>query len=79
MKRMHVPPNNPESQPRHWEHLADELHRLGYSYGYTQGVFADGKLAWIVDAYKHGGHDYRATAATREEAFEEVVRLVTVL
>ena len=79
MKTADIPPGSLQHHQAPWEHLADELHRLGYSYGYTQGVFADGKLAWIVDAYKHGGHDYRATAATREEAFEEVVRLVTVL
>ena len=49
---------------------------LGYSYGYTRGLLPDGRLAWIVDACGEDGDNFRVTAPTREEAFEEVMRLL---
>ena len=55
--------------PLPWEHLADELHSLGYSYGYTQALFPDGRLAWIVDAYKG-----RITCPACHEILEEARR-----
>ena len=76
MKTADIPPGSLQHHQAPWEHLADELHRLGYSYGYTRGLFPGGRLAWIVDAYREGGHDYRVTAATRGEAFDEIVTQV---
>ncbi len=58
----------------HWEHLADELHRLGYGYGYTRAL-VDGRLVCMVDA-RNSEHDFRVTARTRREAFEEILNRV---
>jgi len=54
-----------------WELLAEEIHALGYSYGYVKVIEAfEGKL-WQVDAMKDGQR-WVVKAATLEEAFREL-------
>jgi len=62
------------SMPRHWDHLADELHRLGYSYIFSCSLVR-GRLTWLVDAHD-AKHDFRVRAASRFEAFERILTRV---
>ena len=58
-----------------WEHIADQLHAAGYSYGYAKAVVR-GRLLWVVDACRDG-HRYAVRGETLDEAFPQLGRRAT--
>ncbi len=54
-----------------WERIADDLHRAGYSYGYSKAIVAFVGDVWVVDASR-GGERWIVRAATLIEAFVEL-------
>ena len=49
---------------RYWEMIADELHRDGWSYGYTVALGPGFTRIYAADAHKNDGHRYVSTADT---------------
>jgi hypothetical protein len=39
---------------KHWEIIADNLHKAGWSYGYVSALDCERRTIWIVDAHGYG-------------------------
>jgi hypothetical protein len=39
---------------KHWEIIADNLHKAGFSLGWVSAVDREGQTIWIVDAHGYG-------------------------
>jgi len=39
---------------KHWEIIADNLHKAWRSYGYVSALDREGRTSWIVDAHGYG-------------------------
>ena len=51
--------------------IAEEMHKAGWSYGYT-AAFIEGEMLYVVDAHKDDGHRYVVYAETLMTAFMEL-------
>ena len=64
---------------KHWEIIADNLKRRGWSYGYVSAVDAEGRTIWIADAHRDDGKRYVVPADEKLTGFLELERqLLTV-
>ena len=39
---------------KHWESIADNLHKAGWSLGWVSAIDVEGQTIWIVDAHGYG-------------------------
>jgi hypothetical protein len=39
---------------KHWETIADNLSKAGFSLGWVSALNVDGRTIWIVDAHSYG-------------------------
>ena len=40
---------------KHWEIIADNLKKAGWSYGYVSAIDSSGRTIWIADAHRDDG------------------------
>jgi hypothetical protein len=57
---------------KQWEIIADNLSKVGWSYGYVSALDLEGRTIWIVDAHGYGKRfivraDEKLTAFTELE------------
>jgi hypothetical protein len=38
----------------HWQRIADNLHKAGWSLGWVSAIDSQGRTIWIVDAHGYG-------------------------
>jgi hypothetical protein len=55
-----------------WEIIADNLKRLGWSYGYVSAIDSEGRTIWIVDAHRGDGKRFVVRADEKLTAFLEL-------
>ena len=54
---------------KHWEIIADNLSKAGWSYGYVSAIDSHGRTIWIVDAHRDDGERFVVRADDRLTAF----------
>ena len=59
-----------------WEHIADEISKAGWSYGYVKQCVALKGWLWTVDAHRSDGHRYASQIETLLTAFIELQKVV---
>lgn len=58
---------------KYWEMIADEIHRSGWSYGYTTTVDMEtGRVVWVADAHRSDGQKCVVHAGDILTAFMEL-------
>ena len=60
---------------KHWEIIADNLSKAGWSYGYVSAVDREGRTIWIVDAHGYGKR-FSVRADEMPTAFVELQRAI---
>jgi hypothetical protein len=63
---------------KHWEIIADDLKKAGWSLGWVSAVDRDGKTIWIVDAHRDDGKRFVARSDEKLTAFLELERAVCI-
>jgi hypothetical protein len=61
---------------RHWEIIADNLSRAGWSWGCVSAIDSNGRTIWIVDAHRGDGRRFIVRADEKLSAFVELEREV---
>jgi hypothetical protein len=56
----------------HWEIIADNLSKAGWSWGCVASVDRDGRTIWIVDAHRDDGKRFFVRADEKLTAFMEL-------
>jgi hypothetical protein len=56
---------------KHWEIIADNLSKAGWSWGYVSAVDSDGRTIWIVDAHRGDGQRFIVRADEKLTPFLE--------
>ena len=65
---------------KHWEIIADNLKKAGWSLGYVSAVDCEGRTFWIADAHRGDGKRFIVRADEKLTAFlelETVIRAVS--
>jgi hypothetical protein len=57
---------------KHWEIIADNLSKAGWSWGCVSAVDSNGRTMWIVDAYRGDERRFVARAEEKLTAFLEL-------
>ena len=57
---------------KYWETIADNLSKVGWSWGCISAVDSNGKTIWIVDAHRGDGKRFVARADEKLTAFIEL-------
>jgi hypothetical protein len=57
---------------KHWEIIADNLHKAGWSLGWVSAVDSLGRTIWIVDADRGDGRRFVVRADEILTAFAEL-------
>jgi len=57
---------------RHWEIIAANLKKRGWSYGYVSAIDSQGRTIWIADAYRDDGKRFVVHADEKLTAFLEL-------
>jgi hypothetical protein len=57
---------------RHWEIIADNLSRAGWSWGCVSAIDSNGRTIWIVDAHRGDGRRFIVRADEKLTAFVEL-------
>jgi len=60
---------------KYWEIIADNLHKVGWSYGYVSALDRQGRTIWIVDAHGYGKR-FIVRADEILAAFQELQRAI---
>ena len=60
----------------HWDVIADNLKKAGWSYGYVSAIDCGGRTIWIADAHRDDGKRYVVRADEKLTAFVELEREV---
>ena len=47
---------------KHWEVIADNLSKAGWSWGWVSALDGEGRTIWIVDAHRDDGKRFVARA-----------------
>ena len=63
---------------RHWEIIADNLSKAGWSWGCVSGLDCEGRTIWIADAHRGDGNRFIVRADEELTAFLELERAVCV-
>jgi hypothetical protein len=61
---------------KHWEIIADNLHKAGWSWGCVSAVDSHGRTIWIADAHRDDGRRFIVHADEKLSAFVELERQV---
>jgi len=61
---------------RHWEIIADNLSKAGWSWGCVSGLDCEGRTIWIADAHRGDGNRFIVRADEELTAFLELERAV---
>jgi hypothetical protein len=61
---------------KHWEIIADKLHKAGWSLGWVSALDRQGRTIWIVDAHRDDGRRFIVRADEILSAFVELERQV---
>jgi hypothetical protein len=62
--------------PKHWETIADNLSKAGWSWGCVSAIDSQGRTIWIVDAHRDDGRRFIVHADEKLSAFVELERQV---
>jgi hypothetical protein len=57
---------------KHWEIIADNLSKAGFSWGYVSAIDSRGRTIWIVDAHRGDGKRFVVCADELLTAFLEL-------
>ena len=60
---------------KHWEIIADNLSKAGWSWGYVSAVDREGRTVWIVDAHRNNGRRFIVRSDGLLTAFREMERI----
>ena len=61
---------------KHWEIIADNFKKRGWSYGYVSAIDSKGRTIWIVDAHRGDGRRFIVRADEKLTAFVELERAI---
>ena len=61
---------------KHWEIIADNLSKAGWSWGCVSAVDSEGQTIWIADAHRDDGRRFIVHADEKLSAFVELERQV---
>jgi hypothetical protein len=64
---------------KHWEIIADNLSKAGWSWGCVSAVDRGERTMWIVDAHRDDGNRFIVRADEKLTAFLELERAVCIL
>jgi hypothetical protein len=71
LKKKHRQP----SAAIHWEIVADNLSKAGWSWGWVSAVDSKGRTMWIVDAHRDDGKRFVVRSDEMLSAFFELERI----
>jgi hypothetical protein len=57
---------------RHWEIIADNLSKAGWSRGCVSAVTSEGRIIWVADAHRGDGKRFVVHADDKLTAFMEL-------
>jgi len=57
---------------KHWELIADNLSKAGFSWGCSDEIDSRGRVIFTADAYSRNGHRFTVLAEERLTAFLEL-------
>jgi hypothetical protein len=57
---------------RHWEIIAENLSKAGWSWGCIAAVDRDGRIIWVADAHRDDGKRFVVRAEEKLTAFLEL-------
>ena len=57
---------------KHWEIIADNLKKRGWSLGYVSAIDSNGRTIWIADAHRGDGKRFVVRADEKLTAFTEL-------
>ncbi len=57
---------------KHWEIIADNLSKAGWSWGCVSAVNSNGRTIWIADTHRDDGKRFVVRAAEKLTAFLEL-------
>jgi hypothetical protein len=60
---------------KHWEIIADNLSKAGWSLGWVSAVDSEGRVIWIVDAHRDNGKRFVVRSDKMLSAFLELERM----
>jgi hypothetical protein len=60
---------------KHWEIIADNLSKAGWSWGCVSAIDPNGRTIWIVDSHRGAGTRFVADADERLTAFLELEKV----
>ena len=63
---------------KHWEIIADNLSKAGWSLGWVSAVDSEGRTIWIADAHRGDGKRFVVRADEKLTAFMELERPVCI-
>jgi hypothetical protein len=58
---------------KHWEIIADNLSKAGWSLGWVSAVDSEGRTIWIADAHRGDGKRFVVRADEKLTAFMELI------
>ena len=61
---------------KHWEIIADNLRKAGWSWGCVSAIDSKGRTIWIADAHRDDGRRFIVHADEKLSAFVELERQV---
>jgi hypothetical protein len=61
---------------RHWEIIADNLSKAGWSLGWVSAFDREGRTIWIVDAHRVDGRRFIVRANEKLTAFLELQKAI---
>jgi len=61
---------------RHWEIIADNLSKAGWSWGCISAIDCNGRTIWIVDAHRDDGKRFVVRADEKLTAFLELETVI---
>jgi hypothetical protein len=63
---------------KHWEIIADNLSKAGWSWGCVSALDSHGRTIWIADAHRDNGKRFVVRADEMLTAFVELQRAVCI-
>jgi hypothetical protein len=62
---------------KHWEIIADNLSKAGWSWGWVSALDLEGRTIWIGDAHRGDGKRFVVRADEKLTAFVELKNVLT--
>jgi hypothetical protein len=63
---------------KHWEIIAENLSKAGWSWGWVSAIDSRGRRIWITDAHRGDGKRFIVRAEEKLTAFLELERAICV-